>query len=95
MDPSDLLLPSLSDVRSTTLRTISLGEFETGRVGLSFSECGCKGVSRGLDGEEGIAVLLCSMWALAAALYARARSATEEEHVMTHGTSRVCSKENV
>src|SRR6266849_6883017 len=35
LDPSDLLLPSLSDVRSTTLRTKSLGEFETG---LSFSD---------------------------------------------------------
>jgi hypothetical protein len=38
LDPSDLLLPSLSDVRSTTLRTNSLGEFETGLVGLSFSD---------------------------------------------------------
>jgi hypothetical protein len=38
LDPRDLLLPSLSDVRSTTLRTISLGEFETGLVGLSFSD---------------------------------------------------------
>ena len=34
LDPSDLLLPSLSDVRSTTLRTNSLGVFETGLVGL-------------------------------------------------------------
>jgi len=38
LDPSDLLLPSLSDVRSTTLRTNFLGEFETGFVGLSFSD---------------------------------------------------------
>lgn len=38
LDPSDLLLPSLSDVRSTTLRTKSLGEFETGLVGPSFSD---------------------------------------------------------
>jgi hypothetical protein len=38
LDPSDLLLPSLSDVRSTTLRTNSLGEFEIGLVVLSFSD---------------------------------------------------------
>ena len=38
LDPTDLLLPNLSDVRSTTLRTNSLGEFETGFVGLSFSD---------------------------------------------------------
>jgi hypothetical protein len=37
LDPTDLLLPSLSEVRSTTLRTISLGEVDEGLGGLSFS----------------------------------------------------------
>jgi hypothetical protein len=36
-DPTDLLLPSLSEVRSTTLRTNSLGELEEDLSGLSFS----------------------------------------------------------
>jgi hypothetical protein len=61
LDPTDLLLPSLSEVRSTTLRTISLGEVDEGLGGLSFSavfedlELGsCKaGLDRG-RGEGGI-----------------------------------------
>jgi hypothetical protein len=36
-DPTDLLLPSLSEVRSTTLRTNCLGELDEDLSGLSFS----------------------------------------------------------
>ena len=53
LDPADLLLPSLSEVRSTTLRTISLGEFEAGLVGLvsvGLDIGFCKGTSTGFEG---------------------------------------------
>jgi hypothetical protein len=59
LDPTDLLLPSLSEVRSTTLLTNPLGEFEVGLVGLlPFSVAVgkpwvgvgfCEGMSSGLE----------------------------------------------
>ena len=42
LDPTDLFLPSLSEVRSTTLRTISRGELEVDLGRLSFSDGGEK-----------------------------------------------------
>jgi hypothetical protein len=61
LDPTDLFLPSLSEVRSTTLRTISRGELEVDLGRLSFSDGAeeswpgsLKGTSTGFDSERGV-----------------------------------------